>query len=260
MPLCHASLALLLPSKTSQNTSDSLTLPPPYALFGSAQLSATAEIRRERLSRCQQHLHLSSSFIAARAPMAELTEPRKRKSGEAAPAQKRERKGAARPNILVTGTPGVGKTRAAEAIAARLGLQRLGVSELAKQLSAFEEFDEARQCQVLDEDRVLDAMEPDLGGAGSSWTTTRASSSPSAGSIWCSCCASAPRRFYDRLTARGYPEPKLQENLQCEIMQVVLEEAREAYAAEVVVELRNESEADLESMLARVAAWRDAWK
>ena len=80
--------------------------------------------------------------------MAELTD-RKRKSGEAAPAQKRERKGAARPNILVTGTPGVGKTRAAEAIAARLGLQRLGVSELAKQLSAFEEFDEARQCQVL---------------------------------------------------------------------------------------------------------------
>ena len=63
--------------------------------------------------------------------------------------------------------------------------------------------------------------------------------------------------LYDRLTARGYPEPKLQENLQCEIMQVVLEEAREAYAAEVVVELRNESEADLESMLARVAAWRD---
>ena len=100
--------------------------------------------------------------------MAELAgaADRKRKSGEAAPAQKRERKGAARPNILVTGTPGVGKTRAAEAIAARLGLQRLGVSELAKQLSAFEEFDEARQCQVLDEDRVLDAMEPDLGRGG----------------------------------------------------------------------------------------------
>ena len=54
--------------------------------------------------------------------MAELAgaADRKRKSGEAAPAQKRERKGAARPNILVTGTPGVGKTRAAEAIAARL--------------------------------------------------------------------------------------------------------------------------------------------
>ena len=65
--------------------------------------------------------------------------------------------------------------------------------------------------------------------------------------------------FNDRLTARGYPEPKLQENLQCEIMQVVLEEAREAYAAEVVVELRNENEADLEATLARVAAWRDAW-
>ena len=191
--------------------------------------------------------------------MAELTEPRKRKSGEAAPAQKRERKGAARPNILVTGTPGVGKTRAAEAIAARLGLQRLGVSELAKQLSAFEEFDEARQCQVLDEDRVLDAMEPDLGRGGFVVDYHACELFPERWFDLVLVLRVGTETLYDRLTARGYPEPKLQENLQCEIMQVVLEEAREAYAAEVVVELRNESEADLEATLARVAAWRDAW-
>ena len=191
--------------------------------------------------------------------MAELTEPRKRKSEEPAPAQKRERKGAARPNIRVTGTPGVGKTRAAEAIAARLGLQRLGVSELAKQLSAFEEFDEARQCQVLDEDRVLDAMEPDLGKGGFVVDYHACELFPERWFDLVLVLRVGTETLYDRLTARGYPEPKLQENLQCEIMQVVLEEAREAYAAEVVVELRNESEADLEATLARVAAWRDAW-
>ena len=191
--------------------------------------------------------------------MAELAEPRKRKSEETAPAQKRDRKGAARPNILVTGTPGVGKTRAAEAIAARLGLQRLGVSELAKSLKAFEEFDEARQCQVLDEDRVLDAMEPDLGRGGFVVDYHACELFPERWFDLVLVLRVGTETLYDRLTARGYPEPKLQENLQCEIMQVVLEEAREAYAAEVVVELRNESEADLEATLARVAAWRDAW-
>ena len=193
--------------------------------------------------------------------MAELAgaADRKRKSEETAPAQKRERKGAARPNILVTGTPGVGKTRAAEAIAARLGLQRLGVSELAKSLKAFEEFDEARQCQVLDEDCVLDAMEPDLGRGGFVVDYHACELFPERWFDLVLVLRVGTETLYDRLTARGYPEPKLQENLQCEIMQVVLEEAREAYAAEVVVELRNESEADLEATLARVAAWRDAW-
>ena len=35
--------------------------------------------------------------------------------------------------------------------------------------------------------------------------------------------------LYDRLQARNYRDNKIQENVECEIMQVVLEEARESY-------------------------------
>ena len=35
--------------------------------------------------------------------------------------------------------------------------------------------------------------------------------------------------LYDRLAKRGYSSQKLSENIQCEIMQVLLEEAREFY-------------------------------
>ena len=35
--------------------------------------------------------------------------------------------------------------------------------------------------------------------------------------------------LYDRLKARGYAEKKLQENLDCEIMEVLVQEARDAY-------------------------------
>ena len=36
--------------------------------------------------------------------------------------------------------------------------------------------------------------------------------------------------LYDRLVERGYAAKKLEENVQCEIMQVVLQEAKESYA------------------------------
>ena len=65
--------------------------------------------------------------------------------------------------------------------------------------------------------------------------------------------------LYDRLAARGYAEAKLQENLQCEIMQTILEEARESYAPEIVVELTNETPADLDAAGDRVAQWHAAW-
>lgn len=35
--------------------------------------------------------------------------------------------------------------------------------------------------------------------------------------------------LFQRLEARGYPQQKIQENVQCEIMHVSIEEAREAY-------------------------------
>lgn len=59
---------------------------------------------------------------------------------------------------------------------------------------------------------------------------------------------------------RGYKEEKLQENLDAEIFGLLLEEAREAYDEEIVVELTSEKDEDVESNCARIVAWVDAWK
>lgn len=40
--------------------------------------------------------------------------------------------------------------------------------------------------------------------------------------------------LFDRLTKRGYSTKKVAENVECEIMHVVVEEARECYATGVV--------------------------
>ena len=66
--------------------------------------------------------------------------------------------------------------------------------------------------------------------------------------------------LYDRLSARGYKGKKLEENMDSEIMQVLLDEARESYKEEVVVELRSDSTEDVEGNLERVEAWIEGWK
>jgi adenylate kinase len=59
---------------------------------------------------------------------------------------------------------------------------------------------------------------------------------------------------------RNYPLKKIQENNEAEIMQVVLEEARTSYPAEIVVELKSESMEDLEANVKRIVEWIQAWR
>jgi adenylate kinase len=58
---------------------------------------------------------------------------------------------------------------------------------------------------------------------------------------------------------RGYKLNKIQENNDAEIMNVVLDEARESYAEEIVVELSNQSTEELESNVGRIIEWIKAW-
>ena len=66
--------------------------------------------------------------------------------------------------------------------------------------------------------------------------------------------------LYDRLVERGYDQKKVTENIECEIMQVVLEEARESYAAEIVHECASETLEQMDANVDRVVAWLAAWR
>lgn len=68
------------------------------------------------------------------------------------------------------------------------------------------------------------------------------------------------QQLYDRLQARKYPDRKLQENLDAEIMEVLLSEAREAYDAEMVVELWSDGVEDLEANVERIEDWVRSWR
>jgi nucleoside-triphosphatase THEP1 len=58
------------------------------------------------------------------------------------------------PNILVTGTPGTGKTTTSEMIAEVTGLEHVNVGEIVKQKQLHEGYLEEFDTHVLDEDKV----------------------------------------------------------------------------------------------------------
>ncbi|KAH7087819.1 AAA domain-containing protein [Paraphoma chrysanthemicola] len=166
------------------------------------------------------------------------------------------------PNIVITGTPGVGKTTHAEQLARATGLKHLSVNQIVKDEGFAEGKDEETGSLIVDEDKLLDYLESlplhSTGGYILDWHA----------------CDLFPERWidlvivlrcdstllYDRLAARGYKGKKLEENMDAEIMQVLLDEAREAYKEEIVVELKSEGIEDVEGNLERVEAWIEGWR
>ncbi|KAF1323944.1 adenylate kinase, partial [Globisporangium splendens] len=157
------------------------------------------------------------------------------------------------PNILVTGTPGTGKTSMCQLLA------HVNVGDLVKERELHEGRDEEFDCFVLDEDKVCDEMEDMMteGGKIVDFHT----------------CDFFPERWFDlvlvlrvdnttlfdRLQKRGYSEKKVAENVECEIMQVVLQEAMESYAHEIVQELESRTVEDMDANIERVVAWIQQW-
>jgi broad-specificity NMP kinase len=54
--------------------------------------------------------------------------------------------------------------------------------------------------------------------------------------------------------SRGYAQNKITENVECEIMQVVLDEANESYQSDVVLELPSNSVDEMEQNIEKIVA------
>ncbi|KAL3280099.1 hypothetical protein HHI36_017605 [Cryptolaemus montrouzieri] len=164
------------------------------------------------------------------------------------------------PNIMVTGTPGVGKSRLCHQISEMTGLQWLEISKIAKEFSCLEdEFDEVYQCPVLDEDKLLDGLEETMCVGGNIVDYHSCEFFPERWFDVVFVLRTDNTLLYDRLVSRGYTGKKLEDNMDCEIFQTVLEEAKSSYKEEIVHELHNNNPEQLEFNAHNICLWIQEW-
>lgn len=170
-----------------------------------------------------------------------------------------------RPNILVTGTPGCGKTSTASLLAERIEfLRHINVGDLIKEHKCYEGRDEELDTNILDEDKLLDIMEGLLDKAAEQNEGIVVDFHmplifPERWFDLVLVLRTKTELLFDRLTARGYNEKKRSENMEAEIMQIILEEAREGYANEIVQEVSSNSIEEMEQNIQRVETWCKQW-
>lgn len=176
------------------------------------------------------------------------------------------------PNIIITGTPGVGKTTTvtqiltlAQQAEPPLNLKRLSINDLVKEREAHTGYDEELQTLIVDEDKLMDEVEKEIeDGAGAGgwiidWHSTDGFAVRWVDLVVVLRCEETSV-LYDRLSARGYKDEKVQENMDAEIFGVVAEEAKEGWGEDgQVVELKSVEAEDIEENAERVIQWVQSW-
>lgn len=164
------------------------------------------------------------------------------------------------PNILITGTPGTGKTSTTQLAAEKSGFKCINVGDLVKQHECHEGKDGEFDSYILDEDKLCDVLEPIMLEGGCIVDFHSPEFFPERWFELVLVLRTNTEVLFDRLQERGYSEKKRTENMECEIMEIVSEAAKESYAVEIVHELQSNTIEELESNVDRVVSWIDAWK
>ncbi|KAG1867907.1 AAA domain-containing protein [Suillus subalutaceus] len=165
------------------------------------------------------------------------------------------------PVIIITGTPGTGKSTHAQLLqdASPVPLKHINVGELVKDNGFHHGFDEQWQTYTVDEDKLLDELEPlaSAGGIILDWHTCEIFPERWADLVVVLRCNHT--LLWERLEKRNYSLKKIQENNEAEIMEVVLQEARDSYPQQIIVDLKSESSQDLEKNVANIVEWINQW-
>ena len=134
--------------------------------------------------------------------------------------------------IIVTGTPATGKTAVAMAIAMRTNAVYIDVNNIIKKHKLKEGYDRSRKAAIIDIkklNKVLINVIKEARKKGFSLVIDSHLSHylPKKYVDRCMVTKTPLKKLKQRLQKRGYHKAKIQENLECEIFDICLEEAKE---------------------------------
>lgn len=149
-------------------------------------------------------------------------------------------------NIVICGTPGTGKSTVINKIKEKLpDLNYINISEFAIDNDCIESYDKELETQVVDEDKLLEKLEPLLNKGVSIIECIHADFLPSNLVSWIFICRTNNTILYDRLKARNYNEAKISNNVEAEIFQTIHDEVVDAFDESLISQLINDSDDQL---------------
>lgn len=121
--------------------------------------------------------------------------------------------------IVVSGTPGTGKTVVADVLAKRLGFDYVSVNDFAEELGLFESEDPERKSIIVDEKKVAGELEKldDVVIEGHFAHFVKCD--------YVFVLRTRPDRLAERLHSRDWSKEKIEENLEAEVAGVCIAEA-----------------------------------
>jgi adenylate kinase len=142
--------------------------------------------------------------------------------------------------ILVTGTPGVGKTTVSQKLASKLDALYIGITELVKKKKLITSVDEDRRTLIADTEKVSKQLQEILAKTEGNIIIEghyAVDVVPKKDVNTVFVLRRDPRELKGALEKRGYEEKKLWENLAAEILDVCLWDALSACGSEKVCEI-----------------------
>ncbi len=152
--------------------------------------------------------------------------------------------------VVLSGTPGTGKTTLARTLSGMMGVKWVGLSDLVRDKGLFLGVDAERGSLIADVERLIPKLGQLAEEAGGRLIVEGhyAEVTPREWVEKAIVLRTHPGELWRRLAERGWSEGKIRENVQAEILGVCAYNAVEAYGWEIVYEIDTSSKPPSESV------------